>query len=434
VIIPALNEERAIGRVLAAIPSWVDDVVVADNGSADRTADIARAHGARVVSEPRRGYGSACLAAMAVLDTPDVVAFLDGDYSDHPEEMDSLVDPILADQVDMVIGSRVLGRCERGALTPQARFGNWLSCLLLRLIWRVKYTDLGPFRAIRYSSLLGLGMRDPDYGWTVEMQVKAATHGLRAREVPVSYRPRIGESKVSGTVRGVFGAGTKILYTIIASALSGSGLRERVGPRRRLVVFTRYPEPGKVKTRLVPVLGADEAAGVHREMTVHTLSWADRLRRRRGVSVEVRYDGGSEECMRRDFGERNCYVAQGMGDLGVRLARAVTEAFSATAEHVVIVGTDCPELTADMTWRAYELLRSRDVVVGPAKDGGYYLIGLRRPLTGLFTHIPWGTAGVLDATLNRASELGVPYGLLPELRDVDRPEDLQVWEQVRAGA
>jgi glycosyltransferase involved in cell wall biosynthesis len=220
VIIPALDEERSIGQVLDAIPSWVDEAIVVDNGSTDRTAARATEYGARVLSEPRRGYGVACLTAIAGLDPrTDVVVFLDGDFSDHPEEMDRLVDPIVAQAADMVIGSRVLGQREPGALTPQARFGNWLSCALMHLIWRHRYTDLGPFRAIEHQALQRLDMRDLDYGWTVEMQLKALRHGLRVRDVPVSYRRRaMGQSKVSGTLRGVFGAGTKILWTIFTHA------------------------------------------------------------------------------------------------------------------------------------------------------------------------------------------------------------------------
>lgn len=220
VIIPALDEERSIGQVLDAIPSWVDEAIVVDNGSTDGTAATANERGARVLREPRRGYGAACLTGIAGLDPrTDVVVFLDGDFSDHPEEMDRLVDPIVADEVDLVIGSRVLGQRERGALTPQARFGNWLSCALMRLIWRHRYTDLGPFRAIGRRALLRLEMRDLDYGWTVEMQLKALRHGLRVLDAPVSYRRRVvGQSKVSGTLRGVVGAGTKILWTIFSHA------------------------------------------------------------------------------------------------------------------------------------------------------------------------------------------------------------------------
>ena len=218
VIIPALNEELSIGKVLDAIPGWVDDVVVADNGSTDGTRQEAERHGARVVYEPRKGYGVACLAAMATLSQPEVVVFLDGDYSDYPGEMDRLVDPILEGRADMVLGSRVLGDAQVGALLPQQRFGNWLSCTLIRAMWKHRYTDLGPFRAIRRDSLDRLGMADQNFGWTVEMQIKALRHGLRVEEAPVSYRPRIGESKVTGTVSGVFNAGVKILYTIGAQA------------------------------------------------------------------------------------------------------------------------------------------------------------------------------------------------------------------------
>jgi hypothetical protein len=218
VVIPALDEESAIRAVIEAIPDWVDEVIVADNGSTDRTAEVAHGAGARVVHEPERGYGAACLAGIAAAHAPDVVVFLDGDFSDHPEEMARLVDPIAAGEADMVIGSRVLGRAEPGALTLPQRFGNRLACRLMQLFWRTRATDLGPFRAIRADALETLGMRDRNYGWTVEMQVKAAAAGLRPREVPVSYRRRIGTSKVSGTVRGVVGAGTKILGTIFVAA------------------------------------------------------------------------------------------------------------------------------------------------------------------------------------------------------------------------
>lgn len=219
VIIPALNEDRSIGRVISSIPTWIDDIIVVDNGSRDNTAAVARAHGARVVHEPRRGYGSACLAGIRSLRETDIVVFLDGDFSDFPEEMDKLVDPIIRGEADLVIGSRTLGKREKGALPPQASFGNWLSCVLIRLFWGFSFTDLGPFRAISQSSLMALNMADPDYGWTVEMQVKAVQRGLHILEVPVSYRRRLGKSKISGTLKGVLLAGTKILLTIFRLAL-----------------------------------------------------------------------------------------------------------------------------------------------------------------------------------------------------------------------
>ncbi|MDA0337924.1 MAG: glycosyltransferase family 2 protein [bacterium] len=216
VIIPALNEEDAIVRVLADIPDFVDEVIVVDNGSEDATPTRAAASGARVVLEPRRGYGQACLAGIAALpEDADIVVFLDGDYSDHPEEMVDLVEPLRRGVADLVIGSRVLGEREPGALLPQARFGNALATFLMRQLYGVRYTDLGPFRAIRRDALIKIGMVDRDFGWTVEMQVKAARHGLRGIEVPVRYRRRhAGASKVTGTLLGSLRAGWKILLTI----------------------------------------------------------------------------------------------------------------------------------------------------------------------------------------------------------------------------
>ena len=218
VVIPALDEERAIGHVLKDIPTWVDQIVVADNGSKDTTPEVARAGGAVVVREPERGYGAACQAGLERLDDTDIIVFLDGDYSDSPSEMNRIVDPIARDEVDLVIGSRVLGNAEPGALLLHQRYGNHLACALMRLFWNTRHTDLGPFRAIKASALRKLGMRDRAFGWTVEMQIKAARHGLRSRDVPVSYAPRIGTSKVSGTIRGTIMASTTILGVILRSA------------------------------------------------------------------------------------------------------------------------------------------------------------------------------------------------------------------------
>lgn len=213
VIIPVLNEERAIANVINDIPKvLVDEIIVVDNGCTDRTVEIAKNHSARIVIEPRKGYGSACLAGIAAVQAPDIVVFLDGDYSDDPTEMLSLVKPILDGQKEFVIGTR--RPTEKGALLPQARFGNKLATLLIRVFFGVKYTDLGPFRAIRYDKLVALDMQDKNFGWTIEMQLKAAKMGMKVLEVPVSYRKRIGTSKISGTVIGSIRAGIKILTTL----------------------------------------------------------------------------------------------------------------------------------------------------------------------------------------------------------------------------
>lgn len=218
VLIPALNEEGSLPLVLADLPRPpVRRIVVADNGSVDGTARVAKEGGAEVVAAPRRGYGSACLAGLDYLrqtGPPDVVVFVDADYSDHPEELPALVAPILAGEADLAIGSRVLGRRERGALLPQARAGNLVACLLIRLFYGHRFTDLGPFRAIRWDALESLAMADPNFGWTAEMQVKAVRRGLRCVEVPVSYRRRVGVSKITGTISGTLRAGYKILWTV----------------------------------------------------------------------------------------------------------------------------------------------------------------------------------------------------------------------------
>jgi cellulose synthase/poly-beta-1,6-N-acetylglucosamine synthase-like glycosyltransferase len=214
VVIPAFNEERSIGHVLRALPR-VDDVIVVDNGSSDATAAIARANGARVISQPERGYGAACLAGIAALNpATSIVVFLDADYSDYPEDLTDLLEPLISGRADFVIGSRTRIREARRALSLQQRWGNWLATRLVRLLWDHSYSDLGPFRAIRKGCLDGLRMSDRNFGWNIEMQIKALQTGLRVTEVPVRYRTRIGESKISGTVRGTVLAGTKILYTI----------------------------------------------------------------------------------------------------------------------------------------------------------------------------------------------------------------------------
>ena len=239
VLIPAFNEARSIGRVIGDLPAGlVSEVVVVNNASTDETEGNACAAGATVLREARRGYGYACLRGLdhahaeAAAGRPfDVVVFLDGDYSDHPDELPRLLEPIQRGEADLVIGSRILGRqrgwVEPGAMLPQALWGNRLACALMRRLWGVRFTDLGPFRAIRYDALVALGMEDRTWGWTVEMQIKAARAGLRCAERPVSYRRRIGVSKITGTVSGTVKASAKILWTIGRYALVGRRRRTR---------------------------------------------------------------------------------------------------------------------------------------------------------------------------------------------------------------
>lgn len=219
VIIPAFNEENGIREVLRDIPmDWVKEVIVVNNASTDTTEKVAKRAGATVLSEPVKGYGRACLKGIAYVKEhapqTDIIVFLDADYSDYPEELPQLVQPIIEGKADMVIGSRALGEREKWSMTPQQIFGNWLATTLMKWLYKVRYTDLGPFRSIKWQTLQDLEMQDKTYGWTVEMQLKAAKNKVPYLEIPVSYKQRIGVSKVSGTVKGTLMAGYKIIWTI----------------------------------------------------------------------------------------------------------------------------------------------------------------------------------------------------------------------------
>ncbi len=219
VLIPAYNEENSVWKVIRDIPKdFANTIVVINNNSNDLTRVNAESAGAIVIDEPTQGYGNACLKGIEYINNltekPDMVVFIDADYSDYPEEMEQLVNPIINDNVDFVIGSRSLGKREKGSMTPQQLFGNWLATALIKIFYGFRYSDLGPFRAIKYEKLLALNMQDKTYGWTVEMQLKAAKLKFSICEVPVKYRVRIGHSKISGTIKGTIGAGYKIITTI----------------------------------------------------------------------------------------------------------------------------------------------------------------------------------------------------------------------------
>ena len=218
VIIPAYNEEKSIIKVIQDIPSIVDEIIIVDNNSSDQTAKNAQEAGAKVLTEIKKGYGNACLKGMSYVKSQthqtDIIVFLDGDFSDYPEELTKLIAPIINDNIDFVIGARVSRFREKGSMTRPQIFGNWLATTLMSLLFNSKFTDLGPFRAIKYHKLLALKMEDKTYGWTVEMQLKALKNNYSYIEIPVKYRNRIGVSKVSGTIKGAIFAGVNILYWI----------------------------------------------------------------------------------------------------------------------------------------------------------------------------------------------------------------------------
>ena len=224
VIIPAFNEEKSIAKVIAEIPDFVEEIVVVNNNSTDQTAQVATKAGANVLTEKSKGYGYACLKGIDYLSqkdkTPDILVFLDGDFSDFPQELTKIIQPIIEGSVDFVVGARVKELRASGSLTPQQVFGNWLACFLMKILYQSSFTDLGPFRAIRWKTLENLKMSDKTYGWTIEMQLKVLRQKISYQEVPVSYKKRIGVSKVSGTVKGTIFAGVKIIGWIFKHYLS----------------------------------------------------------------------------------------------------------------------------------------------------------------------------------------------------------------------
>jgi rSAM/selenodomain-associated transferase 1 len=428
-VIPALDEEASIGAVVRQIPrSLVRSVIVADNGSRDRTADEARAAGAVVVSEPRRGYGSACLAALAALPPDcDVVVFLDADGSDDVTALPRLLAPILEGRADFVVGSRVAAGPQ--VLTWTQRAGNALACAWLRRRFGIRATDLGPFRAIRREALARLGMKDRTYGWTVEMQIKAAKQKLRYDEVQVAPLPRrTGKSKVSGTLRGIVGASWKILGLLFRHDLfarrSGAAAPKAIGSDE-LIVFLKLPEPGRVKTRLFPAIGPEAAAKLHRALVERTLARVARPGAPWTTVLCFDPPGGAA-ALRAWLGPGFEARAQPAGDLGVRLETASREAFAGGARRIAFIGTDAPDLDASDVAAAFAALDRADVAIAPALDGGYALIAMKAHQPALFRDVAWSSADTARHTLERAREAGLAVTTLRTLADVDRPEDLVV--------
>jgi rSAM/selenodomain-associated transferase 1 len=481
VVIPALNEEPVIGQVVTRLRecpalqlAGITDIVVVDNGSDDGTAAVARAAGARVVSEPRRGYGRACLAGVLAATDAEVIVLMDGDGSDVPEDILRVWEPVRAGVADLAMGSRTRGRCEPGALTPQQRVGNAVGALLLRLLYGVRVSDLGPLRAIRRETLLRLEMQEMSYGWPTEMLAKAGRLGLKIQELPVDYRRRAGgSSKVAGTLKGTMKASWRILRTIAryrrwqpgdcAGAAMGrqdahpSGWHggatgpalARTGeyrtivyapgkaaeqqevlasrPRQALFIVARLPLVGQTKTRLGQAIGHEAATRLYRAFLDDLGKRFAQAARRDGYDLFWFYaapDEASEAAFAACVPTGGGLIPQESGDFGARLWQGFEALGRRGYERIVVLGSDSPHVPAAWVAQAFAALETDDVVIGPARDGGYYLLGQRGAPVDLFRGITMSTPTVYAETLARAEAAGLSVALAPATFDIDEADDL----------
>jgi rSAM/selenodomain-associated transferase 1 len=529
VIIPALNEAPVIGQVVTRLrecqvlrEAGITDIVVVDNGSDDETATMARAAGARVVQEPQRGYGRACLAGVLAAKDTDVIVLMDGDGSDVPEDILRVWEPVQAGAADLAMGSRVRGHCEPGALMPQQRVGNAVGAILLRLLYGVRVSDIGPLRAIRRETLLRLEMSEMTYGWSVEMLAKAGRLGLRVQEVPVDYRKRAGgRSKVAGTICGTVKASGRILRTITRHRrwqpsgtrtsvknssgphawrlkIAARGLRpqspparaktkrrlldrrsRREGnphlkthleeanklpqesnpsrvevnnqsgeyktiiyeprkaveqeavltscPKRALFIVARAPVAGQTKTRLGAVIGHEAATVLYQAFLQDLGARFTRAAARDGYDLYWFYAapcGLSEAEFAASVPSGAGFIRQHEGDFAARLWQGFQAVRGRGYERIVVIGSDSPHLPAAWVAQAFAALERDEVVLGPARDGGYYLLGQRGTPVDLFSGITMSTSTVYAETLARAQAAGLRVALTPATFDIDEVDDL----------
>ncbi len=489
VIIPALNEAPVIGQVVTRLrecralrEAGITDIVVVDNGSDDETAAVARAAGARVVQEPQRGYGRACLAGVLAAKDADVVVLMDGDGSDVPEDILRVWEPVQAGVADLVMGSRVRGHCEPGALMPQQRVGNAVGATLLRLLYGVRVSDIGPLRAIRRETLLRLEMSEMTYGWSAEMLAKAGRLGLRIQEVPVDYRKRAGgTSKVAGTVSGTVKASGRILRTITRYRrwqpsgnrsegnrrpkmhLEIAPQRDTAGternnqsseyktmiyeprkaaeqtaastsrPKQALFIVARAPVAGQTKTRLGAVIGHEAATALYQAFLRDLGARFTRAAARDGYDLYWFYAapcGLSEAEFAAQVPSGAGFIRQDEGDFAARLWQGFQAVRERGYERIVVIGSDSPHLPAAWVAQAFAALETDEVVLGPACDGGYYLLGQRGVPVDLFSGITMSTSTVYAETLARARAAGLRVALTPATFDIDEVDDLNRLRQV----
>jgi rSAM/selenodomain-associated transferase 1 len=437
IVIPALNEAAVIGEVVRRLracralqEAGITDIVVVDNGSDDDTFEVASFAGARVVREPRRGYGRACLTGVQAAQGADVIILMDGDGSDVPEDVARVWEPVQMGVADLAMGSRVRGQCERGALTPQQRAGNAVGTLLLRWLYGVRVSDIGPLRAIRRETLLRMEMIEMTYGWPAEMLAKAGRLGLRVSEIPVNYRRRAGgTSKVAGTLNGTIKASARILRTIARYRRWHPD-----PPKQALFIVARLPIAGQTKTRLGATIGNGAATELYRAFLRDLGERFTLAAARGGYDLFWYYsapDGAGEAAFAAQVPAGGALLRQEGPDFAARLWRGFQLLSQRGYERVVVIGSDSPHLPAARVAQAFEALTGHDVVVGPAQDGGYYLLGqrVRGAAVDLFSGITMSTATVCAETLARAEAAGLSVALTPATFDIDASNDLDQLRQ-----
>ncbi len=429
VVIPALNEEGSIGTVITSLQEMgFRKIRVVDNGSTDRTVEVARTAGADAVDETLRGYGSACWRGLQEIpDGIEWILFCDADGSDDLDSLPEFVQ--LAADYDLLLSDRSATPEGRLHLTLPQRLGSRLAGTLIGWIWGQHFQDLGPLRLIRRRALEVIDMQDRGFGWTVEMQARAAELGLRCREIATGYHPRqAGESKISRNIKGSLNAGVIILSTLLKLWLKKPTwcLARRRAESPTVIMMLKEPRPGQVKTRLARDLGPEKACEIYKALASGQLervpaSW----------NLEVCFDPpGSGSQMRQWLGMRPHYHPQDSGSLGDRLRGALLHPRDSTGP-VLFIGGDCPGLDEPILEEAARHLRRHDIVLIPAEDGGYVLIGMREPFPELFDGIDWSTDRVLDQTLDQARVGNLSVACMDPLYDVD---DLKSWQRSQSTA
>lgn len=451
IVMPALNEAGAVGQQIAALRTYftcsalpIPRIVVVDNGSTDGTAYIARAAGAEVLTEPRRGYGFACLAGVRAAVGADVVLLMDADGSDDLAGAAQLAEIVMRGDADLAMGSRARGQIEARALTPQQRAGNAVGALLLGLLYGVRVSDIGPTRAIRRDALLKLDMHEMGYGWSVEMLAKAARAGLRIHELPVDYHARTaGRSKVSGTLCGTLLASQHILRTLVRYR-RWHPLETIAGParttlRRALFVVVRVPTRGMTKTRLGQGIGHETATALYAAFVDDLGARLTSAAQRDGYDLYWFYTDPAAEgtaSLERLLPPGSALLPQAGADLGERLLHGFRTIQARGYDEIAVLGSDSPHIPATWIREAFDALMSDELLLGPTRDGGYYLLALRarREIDDLFTGITMSTPTVCAETIERANRLGRSLRLGRVTFDVDEPGDLQMLHDALSAA